>query len=461
MIILIVMIFVAIKKRQNTTGMIHAIPMELCCKYLIFFANNKLKISIFAHTDMKYNTHTLVNGLRIIHLPDVSPVIYCGYGIAAGTRHELDSQEGMAHFCEHATFKGTQRRGPLNIINCLERVGGDLNAFTNKESTVFYAALLKEHLPKAVDLLTDIVFHSTYPQQEIEKEVEVICDEIESYNDSPAELIFDDFENLLFAHHPLGHNILGQADRLRTYSSEQLRQFTASHYRANNAIFFAYGDISFDRLVKMLEKATADLPAGLPLVNRKEYPALPTQTGNRRVEIQKNTHQTHVMMGNRAYPVGHPHRIALYLLNNLLGGPGMSTRLNLALRERNGLVYSVDSSMLSYADTGTWCVYFGCDSHDTDRCIHLVKRELDRLMQQPLSDNAVRNAKRQLKGQIAVACDNRESFALDFAKGFLHYGWHKDITALYNEIDALDAPLLQKVAQEIFDSKAMTTLIYT
>ncbi|MGN0220612.1 MAG: M16 family metallopeptidase, partial [Prevotella sp.] len=221
------------------------------------------------------------------------------------------------------------------------------------------------------------------------------------------------------------------------------------------------GDICFDRLVKMLEKATADLPAYLPMVNRKEYPTLPPQTGNRWVEIQKNTHQNHVMMGNRAYPVGHPHRIALYLLNNLLGGPGMSTRLNLALRERNGLVYSVDSSMLSYADTGTWCVYFGCDAHDTTRCMHLVRRELDRLMLQPLSDNAVRNAKRQLKGQIAVACDNRENFALDFAKGFLHYGWHKDVTALYEEIDALDAALLQKVAQEIFDSEAMTTLIYT
>ena len=438
-----------------------AIPMKLCCKYLIFFANNKLKIRIFAHTDMKYNTHTLVNGLRIIHLPDVSPVVYCGYGIAAGTRHELDNQEGMAHFCEHATFKGTQRRRPLNIINCLERVGGDLNAFTNKESTVFHAALLKEHLPKAVDLLTDIVFHSTYPQQEIEKEVEVICDEIESYNDSPAELIFDDFENLLFANHPLGHNILGQADKLRTYSAEHLRQFTNAHYRANNAIFFAYGNINFDHLVKMLEKATADLPAALPLVNKKTYPTLPPPTGNRQVEMKKDTHQTHVMMGNRAYHVGHPHRIALYLLNNLLGGPGMSTRLNLALRERNGLVYAVDSSMLSYADTGTWCTYFGCDAHDTARCIRLVRRELDRLMQQPLNSSALNNAKKQLKGQIAVACDNRESFALDCAKGFLHYGWQKDVTDLYAEIDALNAPLLQQVAQEIFDSNAMTTLIYT
>ena len=289
----------------------------------------------------------------------------------------------------------------------------------------------------------------------------MICDEIESYNDSPAELIFDDFENLLFANHPLGHNILGQADKLRTYSAEHLRQFTNAHYRANNAIFFAYGNINFDHLVKMLEKATADLPAALPLVNKKTYPTLPPPTGNRQVEMKKDTHQTHVMMGNRGYHVGHPHRIALYLLNNLLGGPGMSTRLNLALRERNGLVYAVDSSMLSYADTGTWCTYFGCDAHDTARCIRLVRRELDRLMQQPLNSSALNNAKKQLKGQIAVACDNRESFALDFAKGFLHYGWQKDVTDLYAEIDALNAPLLQQVAQEIFDSNAMTTLIYT
>ena len=201
-----------------------------------------------------YNTYTLANGLRIIHKPSVSQVVYCGYQIAAGTRHELPGEEGMAHFCEHMTFKGTERRNALQIINGLEQLGGDLNAFTNKEDTAFYAAIQKEHIAKAISLLTDMVFHSTYPQQEIDKEVEVICDEIESYNDSPAELIYDEFENMLFEGHPLGHNILGDADQLRTYKTADAQKFVERNYRPDNAIFFAYGNLDFKQLVKQIEK---------------------------------------------------------------------------------------------------------------------------------------------------------------------------------------------------------------
>ena len=197
---------------------------------------------------MEYNTFTLDNGLRVIHLPSDSNVVYCGFQIAAGTRNEEAGEEGLAHFCEHMTFKGTQRRNAMRVLNELERVGGDINAFTNKEDTVFYAAVLREHLPKAVDLLTDIVFHSTYPQHEIDKEVEVICDEIESYNDSPAELIYDEFENLLFEGHPLGHNILGNAERVRKFTTEDALRFARKYYTPENSIFFAYGDVEFEKL---------------------------------------------------------------------------------------------------------------------------------------------------------------------------------------------------------------------
>ena len=205
---------------------------------------------------MKYNTSTLPNGLRIIHLPSTSQVVYCGFGINAGTRNELPGEEGVAHFCEHTTFKGTSHRKALTIMNCLETVGGELNAFTNKEDTVYYAAILKEHFTKAVDLLSDIVFHSLYPQSEINKEIEVICDEIESYNDSPAELIYDLFENIIFHGHSLGHNILGDAWQLRTYNSETAKTFTQRFYKPQNAVFFAYGDINFDNLVDLLKKRT-------------------------------------------------------------------------------------------------------------------------------------------------------------------------------------------------------------
>ena len=457
---------------------------------------------------MKYNTYTLDNGLRIIHLPSDSQVVYCGYQINAGTRNEEPGEEGLAHFCEHVTFKGTERRKAWHILNCLESVGGDLNAYTNKEGTVYYSAILKEHIARAVDLLSDIVFHSVYPQAEIDKEVEVICDEIESYNDSPAELIYDEFENILFKGSPLGHNILGTAEQVRAFKTEDALRFTRKLYRPDNAIFFAYGDIDFKKLVKLIQKALGECPKGRELAcstdcNSAETPteeriaeetptkeriAEETPTGetpteemesgdaNHKVQsskfnvqskvagqtivMQKNTHQAHVMIGTRAYDVNDDRRMPLYLLNNMLGGPGMNAKLNLALREHNGLVYTVESTLVAYGDTGTWSIYFGCDEHDVKRCLRLVRKELDKFMQKPLSDAQLKAAKKQIKGQIGVACDNRENFALDFGKSFLHYGWEKNVDRLYEQVDEITAAQIQAVAQELFDKDRLTTLIF-
>ena len=409
---------------------------------------------------MDYNTFTLPNGLRIIHLPSASPVLYCGYGINAGTRDELPGEEGLAHFCEHTTFKGTARRKAWHILNCLERVGGDLNAFTTKEETVYYASILGEHVARAVDLLTDIVFNSCYPQQEIDKEVAVICDEIESYNDSPSELIYDDFENLVFGGHPLGHNILGQAEQLHTYTAADALRFTRRFYRPDNAVFFAYGNIDFTRLVSLLRRATAGLEGGTPTLDTADTATTLPPYEPQELAVSKGTHQTHVLIGTRTYSVFDQKRMALYLLNNVLGGPGMNARLNLSLREHNGLVYTVDSSMVNYSDTGVWCVYFGCDPHDVERCRRLVRKELDRLMLRPMSAAQLAAAKKQLKGQVAVAGDNRENFALGFAKSYLHYGWKKDVNRLFEQIDALTADDLQQVANEVFDQRKLTTLMF-
>lgn len=408
---------------------------------------------------MKYNTATLDNGLRAIHCPSASPVVYCGYEVCAGTRDEKEGEEGMAHFCEHTTFKGTRHRSAMQILNRLESVGGDLNAFTNKEDTVYYSAILKNHFPRAVDLLTDIVFGSTYPQAEIDKEVEVICDEIESYNDSPAELIFDDFENAIFAGHPLGHNILGSADTLRTYTTADAMRFTQRYYRPENTVFFVYGDVDFKSVVRQLKRATSAFPAAQPLIDVTPSITLPPYQPQHIVH-DKGTHQAHVMVGNRAYSAHDSHRLPLYLLNNILGGPGMNARLNISLRERNALVYTVESSMVSYSDTGLWCTYFGCDPKDVKKCFRLVRRELDRVMDRPLSESQLKAAKRQIKGQIGVACDNRESFALDFGKAFLHYGWLKDVEKLMADIDNVTAREIQQAALDIFDHDRMTTLIY-
>ena len=409
--------------------------------------------------NMKYNTATLDNGLRAIYCPSASPVVYCGYEVCAGTRDEKEGEEGMAHFCEHTTFKGTRHRSAMQILNRLESVGGDLNAFTNKEDTVYYSAILKNHFPRAVDLLTDIVFGSTYPQAEIDKEVEVICDEIESYNDSPAELIFDDFENAIFAGHPLGHNILGSADTLRTYTTADALRFTQRYYRPENTVFFVYGDVDFKSVVRQLKRATSAFPAAQPLIDVTPSITLPPYQP-RHIVHDKGTHQAHVMVGNRAYSAHDSHRLPLYLLNNILGGPGMNARLNISLRERNALVYTVESSMVSYSDTGLWCTYFGCDPKDVKKCLRLVRRELDRVMDRPLSESQLKAAKRQIKGQIGVACDNRESFALDFGKAFLHYGWLKDVEKLMADIDNVTAREIQQAALDIFAPDRMTTLIY-
>ena len=472
----------------------------------IFWINYIFNVTL--HLEMKYNTYTLDNGLRIIHLPSDSQVVYCGYQINAGTRNEEPGEEGLAHFCEHVTFKGTERRKAWHILNCLESVGGDLNAYTNKEGTVYYSAILKEHIARAVDLLSDIVFHSVYPQAEIDKEVEVICDEIESYNDSPAELIYDEFENILFKGSPLGHNILGTAEQVRAFKTEDALRFTRKLYRPDNAIFFAYGDIDFKKLVKLIQKALGECPKGRELACSADCKSAETPTEERIAEktpteeriaeetptgetpteemeagdanhkvqsskfnvqskvagqtivMQKNTHQAHVMIGTQAYDVNDDRRMPLYLLNNMLGGPGMNAKLNLALREHNGLVYTVESTMVAYGDTGTWSIYFGCDEHDVKRCLRLVRKELDKFMQKPLSDAQLKAAKKQIKGQIGVACDNRENFALDFGKSFLHYGWEKNVDRLYEQVDEITAAQIQAVAQELFDKDRLTTLIF-
>lgn len=386
-----------------------------------------------------------------------SQIVYCGIQLAVGSRNETADEEGLAHFCEHMTFKGTSRRNSLQIINSLEQVGGELNAFTNKESTVYYAALLKEHFPKAVDLLSDIVFHSTYPQDEIDKEVEVICDEIESYNDSPSELIYDEFENIIFRNHPLGHNILGTAERVRSFQTADAKRFTGKYYVPANAIFFCYGNVDFRKVVSLIEKHCATLQGEKP---KDEGQQVFASADTHRIEVSKDTHQAHVMIGTRAYDIHSPKRMALYLINNIIGGPGMNALLNLSLRERHGLVYTVESTMVSYGDTGLWTIYFGCDHKDVNRCLRLVRRELDKLMAKPLTESRLHKAKQQIKGQIALACDNHEGFALDFGKSFLHYGWEKDITSLYANIDKLSATDLQTVACELFCEDRLTTLIF-
>lgn len=405
---------------------------------------------------MHYNTHTLANGIRIIHAPRPSAVAYCGFAIDAGTRDEEAGQQGMAHFVEHLLFKGTEKRRAWHILNRMEHVGGDLNAYTNKEETVVYSAFLVEHFPRAVELLSDIVFHSTFPQAEIDKEVEVIIDEIQSYEDSPAELIFDDFEELLFPDHPLGRNILGKPDVLRSFKSEDALRFTSRHYRPQNMIFFVQGDVDFKQVIRLVEKSSARLEENAFTMERKRPQVYVPQS----LTLHRDTHQAHVMIGGRAYDAHNEKRTALYLLNNILGGPGMNSRLNVALRERSGLVYQVEANLTSYTDTGVFSIYFGTEHEDADRCIRLVRKELKRLCDKPLTDAQLRAAKKQIIGQIGVARDNAESTALGMAKTFLHYGKVDDPKELFQRIETLSAKELWEVSNEMFAEDYLSTLIY-
>ena len=407
-----------------------------------------------------YHTCVLSNGLRIIHEPLSSEVAYCGFAADAGTRDEQEHEQGMAHFVEHLLFKGTHKRRAWHILNRMENVGGDLNAYTNKEETVIYAAFLVEHFSRAFELLADIVFHSVFPPREMEKETEVIIDEIQSYEDNPAELIFDDFEDLIFRGHSLGRNILGKPEWLRTFRQEDVQSFTRRYYRPDNMVFFVLGKVDFKRVVRLAEKYVGDQDwAEWKTLPRPSRTVPPLYVPDKWL-LDKGTNQAHVMIGGRGYDAYNPRRTALYLLNNLLGGPGMNSRLNVALRERRGLVYNVESNLTAYTDTGTFCIYFGCDPADVDRCIRLVYQELKRLRERRLSPSALAAAKKQLIGQIGVASDNNENNALGMAKTFLHYNRYESREAVCRRIEQLTSEQLWEVANEMFAENYLSELIY-
>ena len=405
---------------------------------------------------MTYQTHTLPNGIRLIHKPDKSAVTYCGMVMNAGSRDENENEEGMAHFVEHMLFKGTDKRRSGHIINRLENVGGELNAFTSKEETVVYAAILNEYFERAIELISDIVLHSTFPQKEIEKEVVIILDEIQSYNDSPSELIFDDFEEMLFDNHSIGHNILGKPELLEKFRTADAQRFVAKHYRPEEIVFFAVGDLNFSHFVKLAEKYLVNLSIA---VDRSDRIA-PTTYYPQRKEVVKNTHQVHFMVGNRAYDLYNPNRMGMYLLNNILGGPGMNSLLNLSLRERNGLVYNVESSYQPFTDTGLWSVYFGCDAENAKRCEQLVYNELQKLREQKLSDVSLKKYKLQLMGQMAIAGEQKENLALSLGKSFLRYGKIDDMSVIRDHIEKVTAEKLQEIANEVFNVEQLSVLKY-
>lgn len=404
---------------------------------------------------MEYQIHTLSNGLRLIYKPDKLAVTYCGIVINAGSRDEMEDEQGTAHFVEHLLFKGTHKRQYRHIINRLEYVGGELNAYTSKEETVVYAAVLQEHLEKAIDLIGDIVFHSTFPQKEIDKEKIIIIDEIQSYHDSPSELIYDDFEGLLFDY-PLGHNILGQPELLENFRSVDARNFVERFYLPGEMVFFVLGNIHEAKLIRWAEKYLVNGSDRKRQHHRKapgEY--LPANTS-----YERGTFQVHYMLGNRSFNIHHTDRVGMYLLNNILGGPGMNSLLNLSLREKNGLVYNVDSVFQPLTDTGMWTVYFACDADNFKRCEHLVRQELRKLREGRISESRLKKYKLQLLGQMAISMEQKENHAIGLGKSLLRYGKVDTMDVMREHIMELTGEKLQDIAQKVFDEKKLSSLKY-
>ena len=403
-----------------------------------------------------YFSHILSNGLRIVHLPSASPVSYCGFAINAGTRDEAVNEFGLAHFVEHMIFKGTEKRKSWHILNRMENVGGELNAYTTKEETFVYSIFMEEHFKRAFELLSDLVFHSQFPEQEIEKEVDVILDEINSYEDSPSELIYDEFENLLFDGHALGHNILGNELSLLSFNTEAGKSFMKRFYVPENMVFFSMGRIPFKKIVQMAESFLSDMH--LPMVSRNRV--APEEIVSVSRQEHKDTHQAHVLIGGRAYSMHNEKRLSLFLLNNLLGGPGMNSRLNLSLREKHGLVYNVESNVTSYTDTGVATIYFGTDPKNKEKAVRLVHKELARLRDVKLSAVQLSAAKKQLIGQLGVSGDNREGLFLGLGKSFLHYNRYDTLPEVFAKVEKLTAEQIQEVANEVFSPERLFSLIY-
>lgn len=400
---------------------------------------------------------TLRNGLRVIHRAVNRPVAHVALLVAAGSQVETEQQQGLAHYLEHCFFKGTAKRKAYHILSRLEDVGGELNAYTSKEETVLHASFLTADYPRATELLSDIALHSRFPAKDCEKEKEVILDEINSYRDNPAENIFDEFEELVFPQHPLGRNILGTPESLRAFTRQDLLDFVAQHYFPENAVFSSVGNISATRLKKLLERYFGEWSA-VSLLEQKLEPLPAYQVQQLRQE--RTGFQTHLILGRRAYAQKHPKQRALALLNNLLGGPGMNSRLNLNIREKYGFTYHLESYYQAYQDSGLVGVYLGTDPGTAERVVQLVHREFKRLRENKLGVLQLSKAKKQILGQLAMAWENNSSTMLGYGKSLL---FHEDIESFAQiaaDVEALSAEYLQEVAQEIFVSDQMSQLQY-
>lgn len=406
---------------------------------------------------MELEIFRLSNGIRVVHRQINRPVAHLAFMVSAGSRDELENEQGLAHFIEHCLFKGTQKRKAYHILSRMEDVGGELNAFTSKEETVIHSTFLAPDYARAVDLIGDIAFRSTFPAKECEKEKEVIIDEIHSYKDNPSDAIFDDFEELVFPNHSLGKNILGTIESVKSFSSEDIKGFLARNYQVDRMVFSSVGNISRQRLEKLLEAQIKglDLSKGdARSLNRPEVHQAQKQ------EQSRSGYQTHVVLGTRAFPSRDDKMRPLALLNNLLGGPGMNSRLNLNIRERYGFTYHLESFYHPYLDTGLFGIYLGTDPGTADRAINLVYRELKKLREQKLGVLQLSKAKKQILGQFAMAQENNGALMMSFGKSLLQHDYIESFDEIVRDVESISAETLRDIANEILQEDQFSSLIF-
>jgi len=405
---------------------------------------------------MEIFNFTLNNGIKVILHQVKSPVAHCGLIINTGSRDELPNEHGLAHFIEHVIFKGTRKRKTFHILSRIDDVGGELNAYTTKEETCIYASFLKDDFERTIELLYDITFNSIFPPKEIEKEKEVIIDEINSYKDNPSEMIIDDFEELVFRDDPMGRNILGTSESIMSFGKTDIEKFITANYNTDQMVLCAVGDISFPKLLKMATKYFGNAAVNF---RKKEYPFFNLYKPQS-VDKNMDTFQTHIVIGNLAYDLHNPNRPSLLLLSNILGGPGMNSRLNMALREKNGIAYNVESLYSPYSGAGIFCIYYGTDDENVDKSLSIIHRELKNLRNKKLGKIQLHNAKRQIKGQITISAENRESLMLSIARSYLLFNKVDSLEDIYRKFDSITDTHLQEIANEILDESKLSYLIY-
>lgn len=377
--------------------------------------------------------------------------------VNTGSRDENENENGIAHFIEHLIFKGTNKRKAHHVLSRIENVGGDLNAFTTKEETCVYASFLSPHYNLSLELFADVSFNSVFPKKELEKEKDVIIDEINSYNDSPAELIYDDFEDMIFTGHPLGRNILGSIGNVKAINRKSIFRFIKTNYSTDQMVLASVGQIKFLKLISMAEKYFGHIPTSINKVNRTAFttyaPAKQTKA--------KNSYLSHCMIGNVAYPHAHPNRLTLLLITNLLGGPALNSRLNMAIREKYGYAYSIDSMYQAYSDTGVFNVYIGSDKKHVDKSIALVHKELTKLRKTKLGTIQLRRAKQQIIGQLAISGESFLNEMLGIAKAHLHKPRVRSVTEIIADIESITPKQILETAEDVFNPSRLSTLIYT